>query len=226
MLIALAAAAAINAAAPAACTDWGKQGKQLYADDFSGTLDHWVPEFVAKPGSGIAIVNGKAVLDVANGATLWFKHELSGNLLITYKRKVIVDGGKNDRLSDFNHFWMATDPGKASLFTRDGTFEQYDNLSLYYLGMGGNTNKTTRFRKYGGGERALLTELNDTAHLLRPNHEYAVQIAVYKGCTRVLIDGEEYVNYRDPAPLTHGYFGFRTTWSRQEVDDFKIYQLE
>jgi rhamnogalacturonan endolyase len=40
------------------------------------------------------------------------------------------------------------------------------------------------------------------------------------------VDGEEYFSYRDPKPLTNGYFGFRTTWSRQTIDDLKIYKLK
>lgn len=238
MLMTLALAAVLAAPASvsnlpnpaAACTAWGTRGRQLYADDFKAGLDKWIAEMVPKPGSGISTANGHAVFDVAAGATLWFRHELSGNLLITYKRKVVLGGGKNDRLSDFNHFWMASElaneSARASLLSRDGTFEQYDGLNLYYLGIGGNTNTTTRFRKYGAGARVLLSEQNDAAHLLTANHEYVVQIAVYRGCTRVLVDGEEFVNYRDPAPLTHGYFGFRTTWSRQEIGDFTIHQLE
>ena len=240
MLLTLALAAAalvvpvpVSESAPApvaypapACTAWGRQGRQLYADDFSGPLGQWIAEMVPKPGSSITTAGGHAVLDVAAGATLWFRHELSGNLLITYKRKVVLGGGRNDRLSDFNHFWMASDPARASLFSRDGTFEHYDGLSLYYLGIGGNTNTTTRFRKYGAGARVLVSEQNDPGRLLTANHDYAVQIAVYQGCTRVLVDGREFVNYRDPAPLTHGYFGFRTTWSHQEIGDFKIYQLD
>jgi hypothetical protein len=97
---------------------------------------------------------------------------------------------------------------------------------MYYVGFGGNTNKTTRFRRYGDGQKMLVGERLDAAHLLKPNHDYAVEIAVYNGCTRMLVDGEEYFSYRDPQPLTNGYFGFRTTWSRQTIDDLKIYKLK
>jgi hypothetical protein len=49
---------------------------------------------------------------------------------------------------------------------------------------------------------------------------------VYQGCTRVLVDGKVFFSYKDKDALQNGYFGFRTTQSRQQVRDFKIYQLE
>ena len=172
------------------CTDWGRKGKLLHADDFRAGLAQWVAEYRAAPGSTVAA------------------------------------GGANDRLSDLNQFWMASDPRNADLFTRDGTFSQYDPLRLYYVGIGGNSNTTTRFRKYdGSGERVLLGDLADQQHLLQPNREYRIEIAVYQGCTRLTVDGEVYFSFRDPDPLRDGHFGFRTTHSRQEVSDFTIHQL-
>jgi rhamnogalacturonan endolyase len=226
MLFSLLAAATIAQAAAPACTQWGQRGALLYQDDFSGPLKGYVSEYAQKPGNVIANRDGRLLLDVDSGATVWLDKPLSGNLLITYTRRVVVDGGKNDRLSDFNHFWMAQDPHNQKLFTRSGKFEDYDNLNMYYVGFGGNTNKTTRMRRYGDGERVVLSEHLDAAHLLKPNRDYAIEIAVYNGCTRMLVDGEEYFSYRDPQPFTSGYFGFRTTWSRQTIDDLKVYQLK
>lgn len=218
---------AAAAAEPAACTSWGARGPLLYQDDFSGALGQWASEYRQAPGSRVAIDDGKLVIDVGSGATVWFRPRLAGDVLITYKRKVLVGGGKNDRLSDLNHFWMASDPRAPLGFTRGGDFAEYDALRLYYVGIGGNANTTTRFRKYdGAGQRVLLAEANDARHLLQPNREYAIEIAVYRGCTRVSVDGEPYFTYRDPQPLTEGYFGLRTTESRHEVDDFKVHRLE
>ena len=217
---------AASTASAQTCSEFGARGAQLHADAFGSGLQQWVPEYRPAPGSSVAASLGKLTIDVAGDATVWFKPRLRGDILISYRRKVVMDGGPNDRLSDLNQFWMASDPRNTNLFTRDGTFSQYDALRLYYMGMGGNTNTTTRFRKYDGtGQRALLTDLADAAHLLLPNRDYAIQIAVYQGCTRMLVDGEEFFSYRDPAPLQTGHFGFRTTHSRQEISDFKIYQL-
>jgi rhamnogalacturonan endolyase len=226
MLFSLLAAATIAHAAPAACSQWGERGALLWQDDFSGPLKGYVAEYAQKRGNAIASRDGRLLMDVDSGATVWLDKPLSGNLLITYTRRVVMEGGKNDRLSDFNHFWMARDPNNANLFTRSGKFEDYDNLDMYYVGVGGNTNSTTRFRRYGDGKRVVLGEHLDAAHLLKPNRDYTVEIAVYDGCTRMLVDGQEYFSYRDPQPLASGYFGFRTTWSRQTIDDLKIYQLK
>lgn len=208
------------------CDSWGKQGKLLHRDDFSSAMQRWQPEYARDGKSAVTVKGGKLVMDVAGGATAWFKPQLEGDVLITFTRKVVMDGGRNDRLSDFNMFWMASDTKQHELFTRQGEFSEYDGLSLYYAGIGGNTNTTSRFRRYdGNGERVLLADLSDKAYLLQPNRQYAVQIAVYQGCTRVLVDGKEFFNFRDPSPLRKGHFGFRTTQSRHEMDDFKVYQL-
>jgi hypothetical protein len=219
------AATAAQAALPA-CTDWGQRGALLHQDDFNGPLKGYVAEYARKPGNLVENRDGRLLIDVDGGATVWLDRLLTGNILITYTRRVVVDGGKNDRLSDFNHFWMARDPKNPDLFTRSGKFEDYDDLDMYYVGFGGNTNTTTRLRRYGDGQRVLLGEHLDRAHLLEPNRDYTVEITVYKGCTRMRVDGQEFFSYRDPHPLTSGHFGFRTTWSRQTVDDLKIYQLK
>jgi hypothetical protein len=210
----------------AACTDWGQRGALLVEDDFSGPLKDYVAEYAHKPGNLVASQNGRLVIDVDSGATVWLNKPLSGDYLISYTRRVLVDGGKNDRLSDFNHFWNARDPANPNLFTRGGKLEDYDKLEMYYVGFGGNTNSTTRFRRYGGGQRVLLGEFKDAAHLLEPNRDYRVEITAYHGCTRMRVDGKDYFSYRDPQPLAGGYFGFRTTWSRQTIADLKVYQLK
>jgi len=205
------------------CNTWGTKGALLYQDKFDTGLKQWRPEYRPSPGTSIAASKGKLQMNLPGDATLWFKQALKGNVLIAYKRKMIMNGGPNDRLSDLNQFWMAKDPHNKKLFTRDGTFKQYDNLTLYYAGIGGNSNTTTRFRKYDKGERTLIAE---NSELLQPNKEYSIEIAVYEGCTRMTVDGKEYFAYRDPDPLSEGHFAFRTTHSHQEIRDFKVYQLK
>lgn len=210
----------------AACTSWGERGDLVFRDDFEGPLKGYVLEYARKPGNAIANRGGRLEIDVDSGATVWLDLPLSGDLLITYTRRVVMDGGRNDRLSDLNHFWMAHDPASPKLFTRSGKFEDYDNLNLYYAGMGGNGNTTTRMRRYGGGKRELVGEHLARDLLLEANRDYRVEIAVYKGCTRMLVDGREVFSYRDPQPYTSGYFGFRTTWSRQTIDNLHIYKIK
>jgi hypothetical protein len=203
-----------------------EKSRLLYQDGFDDGMTNWVVETPDSPHSKVEIEKGKLVIDVDNGATIWFKTKLSGSILIEYYRKVLMNNGHNDRLSDLNQFWMATDPRRENVFTRSGVFSEYDSLRLYYAGIGGNSNSTTRFRKYQGtGERTLLFDLRDEQHLLQPNKNYLIQIVVYDGTTKVFVDGELYFSFKDDTPLTEGYFGFRTVKSHQEVDNFKVYEL-
>jgi rhamnogalacturonan endolyase len=204
-----------------------KKGQLLFKDDFDAGLENWIAEAPATPGSKVTVEEGKLLMDVDGGATVWLNKKLSGNILIEYKRKVIVGNGRNDRLSDLNQFWMASDPENKNLFTRTGVFSEYDSLQLYYAGFGGNTNTTTRFRKYtGNGDRVLYEDLTDKEHLLEPNKAYAIKIVVYNGLTKFFVDDKEFFSFQDPDPLQEGYFGFRTVQSRQEIDDFRVYKLE
>jgi rhamnogalacturonan endolyase len=204
-----------------------KRGKLLFKDNFNRRLNNWVSEYKKSDVSEIKVKNRKLLIDVDGGATVWYKRKLSGDIMITYKRRVLVQQGRNDRLSDLNQFWMATDPRNPNLFTRNGTFTAYDSLSLYYAGLGGNSNTTTRFRKYSGiGERKLYRDLTNKAHLLEANKWYQIRIIVFQGLTRFYVDDQLFFSFEDPQPLKEGYFGFRTTESRQEIDDFKVYALK
>lgn len=217
--------APMAAAAAGTCT-FGERGALLYQDDFSGPLSGYVAEYAKKAGNVVANRDGRLLIDVDSGATVWLDRPLAGSLLITFTRRVVAEGGKNDRLSDLNFFWMAHDPANSNLFTRTGKFEDYDNLHMYYAGIGGNGNTSTRLRRYGAGQRALLGEHLDRDHLLAPNRDYDVEIALHDGCTRVRVDGKDYFTYRDAQPYTRGYFGFRTTWSHQTIDNLNIYQIK
>ena len=199
----------------------------LFEENFEEDLSQWVVETGYSPDANAGIKDGKLVIDVDRGATVWLKEELSGNILIEYDRKVIMEDGENDRLSDLNQFWMARDPKNANLFTRDGNFGEYDSLRMYYFGIGGNTNSTTRFRKYAGnGDRILIHDLEEEEYLLEPNKIYHVKTVVYDGVTKVYVDDKEFFSYEDEEPLLEGYFGFRTTESRHEIDNMKIYSLQ
>ena len=210
---------------------WGQSpGVLIYTGDFSKPLDSisWIAEIEPKPeASRVYTRNGALVLDTRGGVTVWLNKLLKGNIQIEYDRQVLVDTGKNDRLSDLNQFWMASDPHSADLFTRKGKFEAYDDLQLYYVGMGGNTNSTTRFRKYqSGGTKPIIKEYLDAPHLLKANKVYHIKITVNKGVINFWVDRNCYFTYTDPAPLSSGYFGFRSTWSRQEIRNLRIYQLD
>lgn len=203
--------------------------KLIFSDGFESVLDTsiWKTEIAPLPNSAVYVKDGQLFLDTKGGVTVWLKKKLKGNIRIEYSRKAVVDTGANDRLSDLNSFWMATDPGNKNLFTRNGVFEGYDSLRMYYVGMGGNTNKTTRFRKYqGNGEKTLLQEYKDKAHLLEANKEYHITMEVINGTVRYIVNGETFFEYNDPSVLKEGYFGFRSTKSRQSIDWIKVYQVK
>lgn len=201
----------------------------IFSDEFIGGLDTsvWKAEIAPLPNSTVYVKDGQVFLDTKGGVTVWLKKKLKGNIRIEYSRKVLIDSGANDRLSDLNSFWMASDPKNKNLFTRNGVLESYDSLKMYYVGMGGNTNKTTRFRKYqGNGEKTLLQEYKDKAHLLEANKKYLITIEVINGVVRYIVNGETFFEYKDPAVLKEGYFGFRSTKSRQSVDWVKVYEVK
>jgi hypothetical protein len=205
-----------------------EKGELIYAADFKKAIDtnEWIAEIEPQSGSSIYAGDGKLVIDTKGGVTVWLNRRLKGNIQIEYERTVLMDGNANDRLSDLNQFWMAEDPRNPKLFTRNGAFAQYDSLRLYYVGMGGNENTTTRFRKYqGNGDKVVLQEYKDEDHLLKAGRKYSIKIIVSKGTTSFWVDDECYFTYTDPDPLREGYFGFRSVHSRQAIEGFKIYQL-
>lgn len=169
------------------------------------------------------------------GLTLWRKEAFTAPVTIEYDA-CVVDESADDRLSDLNCFWMASDPHveggdiATRLNERQGVFLNYYAMQLYYMGYGGNHNSTTRFRRYDGNEEgitdaekrpAILVEYTDSAHLLQPNHWYHIKLENVADTVRYYIDGEKLVDFVDPQPLDKGYFGFRTTLSRTRLTNFK-----
>ncbi|MEI6945862.1 DUF6250 domain-containing protein [Paraflavisolibacter sp. H34] len=206
----------------------GTGGTLLFSDDFTGSLDTtvWIAEIAPKPPAAVYTRGGQLWLDTRGGVTVWLKKKLGGNWRIEYTRRVVVDTGSNDRLSDLNTFWMASDPRNPHLFTRDGVLESYDSLQLYYVGQGGNSNSTTRFRRYeGNGQRTLVQEYTDTAHLMQANREYTVSISKTGPNVTYAVDGVVFFSWNDPRPLQEGYFGFRSTKSRQAIGNIRVYRL-
>jgi rhamnogalacturonan endolyase len=92
--------------------------------------------------------------------------------------------------------------------------------------MGGNYNSTTRCRKYNNSDKKIIGEFTDAAHLLQPNKEYNIEILCLNGLVQFTIDNEIFFSWKDEQPFTHGYFAIRSTHSKQEISDVKIYQLK
>ncbi len=205
-------------------------GPVLFSDDFQRDNGQWVAEL--EKGGRVVIGAGKMEINVPGGCTVWFRPEITGPVMIEYDATVLQAGGVNDRVSDLNCFWMAQDarsPGDIFATHRSGQFADYDQLRCYYVGQGGNTNITTRFRRYIGvaDNRPLLPEndLHDTAFLLKPNAKQHLQLVACGGLIQYYRDGRKIFELNDPTPYTHGWFALRTTWNHMIVENFSVRKL-
>ena len=202
-----------------------------YRDDFAGDLKQWAVEQM--PGGTAVVENGALDIQDVGGSTVWFRPKLTAPVVITYEVTVVSQGGPHDRVSDLNCFWMAADPKApdgcpfAAGHGRTGKFSDYDSLFTYYVGYGGNSNTTTRFRRYDGtAARPLLPEhdLSDTRFMLVPNHTYRIKLVAHDGVAEFWRDDEKIFSLRDPAPLAAGWFGFRTVRSHLSIRKFRVEQ--
>lgn len=191
----------------------------------TGDLAAWHAEQM--PGGDVAVRDGTLVIRDAAGSTVWYRKKLVAPVEISYDITVVSRGGPFDRVSDLNCFWMASDPRAPDRLPsgRSGKFSDYDSLHTYYVGYGGNNNRTTRFRRYDGtAARPLLPEhdLSDLRVLLEGNRTYRIRLVARDGVAEYWRDGEKIFTFRDPAPLTSGWFAFRTVKSHLEVRNFKV----
>ena len=197
----------------------------LLTDDFT-TFDpaRWAVE--AEDGPATVYVRDHALyLDSARGLTVWLRQPLAGAYEVTFTRTVLDEGKPHDRVSDLNLFWLAQLDEVSSpqgRFARSGQLDTYNSVRLFYAGIGGNGNTTTRFRYYdGSGERGLLQEYLAAPYLLRANHAYKIRLLVNAAGTALYVDGQRF--FSAPGPIaSSGYFGFRTTKSRQKIEHFAV----
>ncbi len=207
-----------------------KLGDLLHTDDFDGGLEQWQVEQAL--GGTVTTEDGKLVINDRSGCTVWFKTKLTGPFVIEFEATLIDKGGKNDRVSDLNCFWMATDPKNPDdIFAngeRAGKFGNYHSLQLYYVGYGANENSTTRFRRYAGdGTRPVLPEhdLGDKKFLHKPNETLTIRIICQGSRIKYQRNGETVFDFIDPEPLTEGWFGFRTVRNHMEIDNFRVHRM-
>jgi hypothetical protein len=206
-------------------------GDVLYADDFQSDSGLWIGEL--EKGGSVKFGDGQLDIDVPAGATVWFKPMLAGPVLIQYEATVVKAGGANDRVSDLNCFWMARDsrnPADIFAVKRSGKFADYNPLLTYYVGLGGNGNTTTRFRRYIGDPvvRPLLPEhdLRDKADMISPNISQLIQLIADGPSIEYFRDGRRLFNYDDAHAYTSGWFGFRTTQNHMEIRHFRVFGLK
>lgn len=205
-------------------------GRELARDDFDFGLGRWCAELEA--GGRVEARDGRLEIDVPGGCTVWFVRRFDGPLLITYEATALARGGPHDRVSDLNCFWMATDarsPDDIFATERSGKFSDYDRLRCYYVGLGGNANTTTRFRRYLGeqGNRPLRPEHDLTApeFHLRANAAQTIGLIAAGSVIEYFRDGRRLFACDDPAPYTRGWFAFRTVDSHLLIRHFRVYRL-
>ena len=169
-------------------------------------------------------------IDTPAGLSLWYTRALTGPVAIEFEAMAVAEGGANDAVSDLNAFWMASDaavPG-GSVFAkgRSGAFAEYDDLRTYYVGIGGNRNSTTRFRRYVGisGNRPLLPghDLAGAENLLVPNRWTRIRLIADGRRIAVERDGRRIFALDDAQPYARGWFALRTTKSHLRVRNLRI----
>jgi hypothetical protein len=210
-----------------------RAGETLATDDFRHGLAAWHVE-MERPGV-VTAKDGTLDIDVPAGVTVWFNRELSGPLMITYEATMISADGPKDRVSDLNSFWMATDPrSRDDIFakSREGALAAYNDLWLYYVGLGGNGNTTTRFRRYIGDavDRPLFPKDDFSVKLhpefgLSPNRTQRVTLIADGHLIQYWRDGEKIFETEDPQPYTKGWFGIRTTKNHMQVRNVIVERL-
>ncbi|WAU83810.1 DUF6250 domain-containing protein [Streptomyces sp. Qhu-G9] len=226
---ALAAGAGLAALVPgrqASASSRHRPGRLIARDDFRHGLSQWATEL--QDGGTVTAARGVLDIDVPSGATVWFRRALRGPYVIGYTATAISAGGANDRVSDLNNFWNATDarsPDDLFATPRGGALAEYDHLRTYYAGYGANGNTTTRLRRYVGeaGVRPLI--LDYTEPLLTANRPNRVRIVSDGSTVQWWNNGRLVFDHDDPEPYTRGHFAFRTVWSHFAITDFRVGEL-
>jgi hypothetical protein len=201
----------------------------LLSDDFAN-LDQWVIEAEC-PDARVSVRDGVLDIDTPRGITLWFRHELTGPVEIEFVATAVSEGGANDQVSDLNVFWMASNRDGSSPISanRSGRFAEYNDLRTYYVGLGGNRNTTSRFRRYIGDAdvRPLLPEhdLSTPDVMLVPNREQKITLVADRSTIEYKRDGGTLFHLEDPAPYTRGWFALRTTQSHLRIERLRVRAL-
>ena len=221
----------LGAAGLAGCASLPRSGaRRLYADDFRHGLGQWLVELEQGQGT-VRAADGAMTFDVPKGATAWFRPELNSPVEIRFTAEAVSGGGAHDRVSDLNCFWMADDPrspGALLARPRSGAFADYDTLRTYYVGLGGNSNTSSRFRRYvGNGERPLLPQhdLSAPDDLIAANRPYRIRLIADGSRIEYWRDDRRMFALDDPAPYRRGWLGLRTTWNHMTVRDFSVWTV-
>ena len=196
-----------------------------FSDSFEsmGALNNWIIEKESAKTS-VVIKNGAMEWKSDSrkkGLVVWCKSKMNGNVRIVYDRHIY----KDQRVADMNQFWMATEKGSDGLsFTRNGTMSSYDNLTLYYCGLGVWNNTHSRFRRYNGSSPRPSPV--DNPYTIKGNTTYHIELIVNDNYTQVYSNGKMIFDIKDNNPYKTGYFAFRALGNHERVDNFTIYNMD
>ena len=132
-----------------AIPSYGEDGVMVLGSDLDkrSFKKNWIIESES-PDYKVSFLGDTVEIKAPKGLTLWRNQKLKAPLTIEYDAMVVVENA-DDRLSDLNCFWMASDPSSPDNFWKNskgrGKFLNCYGMRLYYLGYGGNGNSTTRF---------------------------------------------------------------------------------
>lgn len=194
-------------------------------------LSSWRIE-AESPDARVRQDGGTIDIDTPRGLTLWWRAPVRSPVRIDFEAMAVAAGGPNDKVSDLNAFWMATDKDGSPLHPRTGAFADYDDMRSYYVGIGGNRNTTTRFRRYIGerGNRPILPEHDRSgtgagaADMLVPNRWTRIRLIADGRTIAVERDGKRLFTLNDAQPYTRGHWGLRTTWSHLRIRNVRVAQ--
>jgi hypothetical protein len=202
---------------------------ELHRDDFRDA-NQWVLE-AESPAARVTAQDGVLDIDTPAGLTLWFKPRLEGPVEIEFDAVAVSEGGANDKVSDLNVFWIASNRDGSAPFPgqRTGRFPDYNDLLTYYVGLGGNRNSTSRFRRYiGDAEIRPLRPEHDLAApevLLVPNRKQTIILVADRNTIEYKRDGKTLFELEDPSPYVRGWFALRTTQSHLRIERLRIRTL-
>ncbi len=219
------------------CSESKKAAELTLLSPGKGMHSNWVAESHS-PKLVTTVTDNSMEIVAPKGVTLWYDKSLKGDYQISYRVKFIMEGGEFDRLSDLNCFWGARDPEypkdiyERSIW-RNGEFEKYNTLDLFYVGYGGNHNSTSRFREYRAeyadqgrdAVKPVIKEYTDKENLLKPNQWMTIVITVKDGLTTYSMDGAEIFSLEIPEGRGDGYFGLRLLQNHTIFEDFSITEL-
>lgn len=198
--------------------DLFKVGELLYSDDFEN-MDHWVPQIQETDASSeyrINLQDGQMdVLVPDRGATIWFRHKLTGPVAIVYNVAATTEYAHLDGVvpRDINSFWHASDtevPQEVLNPNRyTGSFSTYHKQRGYYASIGGRDNTTTRFRRYprmADDEPVAQLALSDKDeredYLIKPDSTHTIQLVAYDDVIQYIVDGKVFYEIREGDQVT------------------------